>query len=98
MSESGLPFSGVTHFFVAASIEDWNSVLMIPFKSCYALDLIQGDHMAKTTDYMINALLTQGVSHVFIGLGRLNDNFMPALSETKGLRTVVAAYMADGYS
>ncbi len=60
--------------------------------------------MAKTTDYMINALLTQGVSHVFIGLGGLNDNFMPAFSETKGLMTVVAAfeggaaYMADGYS
>ncbi len=60
--------------------------------------------MAKTTDYIINALLEQGVSHVFIGLGGLNDNFMPALSETRGLKAVVAAfeggaaYMADGYS
>lgn len=60
--------------------------------------------MSKTTNYMIKALLDQGVSHVFIGLGGLNDNFMPPLSETKGLRTIVAAfeggaaYMADGYS
>lgn len=60
--------------------------------------------MARTTDYIINALVDQGVSHVFIGLGGLNDNFMPPLSETKGLRTIVAAfeggaaYMADGYS
>ncbi len=58
----------------------------------------------KTTDYMIKALRDQGVSHVFIGLGGLNDNFMPPLTETEGLRTVVAAfeggaaYMADGYS
>jgi acetolactate synthase-1/2/3 large subunit len=68
------------------------------------LDVVRGGSMVKTTDYMINALRDQGVSHVFIGLGGLNDNFMPPLSETKGLRTVVAAfeggaaYMADGYS
>jgi acetolactate synthase I/II/III large subunit len=60
--------------------------------------------MAKTTDYIINALREQGVSHAFVGLGGLNDNFMPHLSDTKGLKTVVelfeggAAYMADGYS
>lgn len=60
--------------------------------------------MARITDYMINALRDQGVSHIFIDLGGLNDNFMPPLTETDGLRTVVAAfeggaaYMADGYS
>ncbi len=60
--------------------------------------------MQRITDYMINALRDQGVSHVFIDLGGLNDNFMPPLTGTKGLRTVVAAfeggaaYMADGYS
>jgi acetolactate synthase I/II/III large subunit len=60
--------------------------------------------MMRITDYMINALRDQGVSHVFIDLGGLNDNFMPPLTGTKGLRTVVAAfeggaaYMADGYS
>jgi acetolactate synthase-1/2/3 large subunit len=60
--------------------------------------------MMKTTDYMIKALRDQGVSHVFIGLGGLNDNFMPPLTEIEGLRTVVAAFeggaafMADGYS
>ena len=58
----------------------------------------------RITDYMVNALCNQGVSHVFIDLGGLNDNFMPPLTSTKGLRTVVAAfeggaaYMADGYS
>jgi acetolactate synthase-1/2/3 large subunit len=44
------------------------------------------------------------VSHCFIDLGGLNDNFMPALTGTEGLRTIVAAfeggaaYMADGYA
>jgi acetolactate synthase-1/2/3 large subunit len=60
--------------------------------------------MMRITDYMVKALRDQGVSHVFIDLGGLNDNFMPPLTDTKGLRTVVAAfeggaaYMADGYS
>ena len=48
--------------------------------------------MSRTTNYMIKALCDQGVSHVFIGLGGLNDDFMPPLSETKGLRTIVAAF------
>lgn len=60
--------------------------------------------MVKIADYMIEALRDQGVSHIFIGLGGLNDNFMPPFSETEGLKTIVAAfeggaaYMADGYS
>ena len=55
-------------------------------------------------DYMISALRDQGVDHCFIDLGGLNDSFMPPLANTKGLRTIVAAfeggaaYMADGYS
>lgn len=55
-------------------------------------------------EYMIEALRAQGVDHCFIGLGGLNDSFMPPLTETPGLRTVVAAFeggaafMADGYS
>ena len=42
--------------------------------------------------------------HVFIDLGGLNDAFMPPLSETAGIRPIVAAfeggaaYMADGYA
>ena len=58
----------------------------------------------KVTDYIITALRDQGVSHCFVDLGGLNDNFMPPLTGTEGIRTVVAAfeggaaYMADGYA
>jgi acetolactate synthase I/II/III large subunit len=58
----------------------------------------------RVADYILSALRDQGVSHCFIDLGGLNDNFMPALTGTKGLRTIVAAfeggaaYMADGYA
>jgi acetolactate synthase I/II/III large subunit len=56
------------------------------------------------TEYILSALRQQGVDHCFIDLGGLNDNFMPPLTGTKGLRTIVAAfeggaaYMADGYA
>jgi len=58
----------------------------------------------KAADFILSALRDQGVSHCFIGLGGLNDNFMPALTGTEGLRTIVAAfeggaaYMADGHA
>jgi acetolactate synthase-1/2/3 large subunit len=58
----------------------------------------------KVADFILSALRDQGVSHCFIDLGGLNDNFMPALTGTEGLRTIVAAfeggaaYMADGYA
>ena len=58
----------------------------------------------RVADYMLAAIRDQGVTHCFVGIGALNDNFMPALSATKGLRTIVAAfeggaaYMADGYA
>jgi acetolactate synthase-1/2/3 large subunit len=58
----------------------------------------------RVADYILSALRDQGVDHCFIDLGGLNDNFMPALTGTKGLRTIVAAfeggaaYMADGYA
>jgi acetolactate synthase-1/2/3 large subunit len=58
----------------------------------------------RVADYILSALRDQGVEHCFIDLGGLNDNFMPALTGTKGLRTIVAAfeggaaYMADGYA
>jgi thiamine pyrophosphate-dependent acetolactate synthase large subunit-like protein len=54
--------------------------------------------------FFLSAIRDQGVSHCFIDLGGLNDHFMPALTGTKGLRTIVAAfeggaaYMADGYA
>ena len=58
----------------------------------------------RVTEYILSALRDQGVDHCFIDLGGLNDNFMPPLTGTKGLRTIVAAfeggaaYMADGYA
>jgi acetolactate synthase-1/2/3 large subunit len=58
----------------------------------------------RVADYIIAALRDQGVGHCFVDLGGLNDNFMPPLTETKGLKTIVAAfeggaaYMADGYA
>jgi thiamine pyrophosphate-dependent acetolactate synthase large subunit-like protein len=63
----------------------------------------RGDVM-RVADYMLAAIRDQGVTHCFVGIGALNDNFMPALSATKGVRTIVAAfeggaaYMADGYA
>jgi len=58
----------------------------------------------KVADFILSALRDQGVTHCFIDLGGLNDNFMPPLTGTEGLRAVVAAfeggaaYMADGYA
>ena len=58
----------------------------------------------RVAEYILAAIRDQGVSHCFVGLGGLNDTFMPALAGTEGLRTIVAAfeggaaYMADGYA
>jgi acetolactate synthase-1/2/3 large subunit len=58
----------------------------------------------QVAQYVLDALRAQSIDHVFIDLGGLNDTFMPALSETEGMHTVVAAfeggaaYMADGYA
>ncbi|MCX2929864.1 thiamine pyrophosphate-binding protein [Mycobacterium sp. CVI_P3] len=58
----------------------------------------------KVTDYLITSLRDQGVGHFFLDLGGLNDGFMPALTNTEGVRPIVAAfeggaaYMADGYA
>ena len=46
----------------------------------------------QVADFILSALCDQGVNHCFIGLGGLNDNFMPAMTGTKGLRTIVAAF------
>ena len=54
--------------------------------------------------YVVRALAAEGVDHVFMVPGGMNDPFMPAMTETEGLRAVVAAheagaaYMADGYA
>ncbi|QUR66085.1 thiamine pyrophosphate-binding protein [Mycobacterium spongiae] len=58
----------------------------------------------KVADYLISSLGEQGVGHIFLDLGGLNDAFMPALTGTSGVRPIVAAfeggaaYMADGYA
>ena len=58
----------------------------------------------RVAEYILAAIRDQGVSHCFVDLGGLNDNFMPGLTGTDGLRTIVAAfeggaaYMADGYA
>lgn len=54
--------------------------------------------------WILRALHDQGLTHVFMDPGGLNDGFMDPMTTTDGLRTVVAAfeggaaYMADGYA
>jgi acetolactate synthase-1/2/3 large subunit len=54
--------------------------------------------------YVVRSLAAEGVDHVFMVPGGMNDPFMPAMTETSGVRPVVAAheggaaYMADGYA
>jgi acetolactate synthase-1/2/3 large subunit len=58
----------------------------------------------NVAEFLITSLRDQGVQHVFMDPGGLNDAFMPPMTDTDGLRTVVAAfeggaaYMADGYA
>src|SRR5262245_49842094 len=58
----------------------------------------------RVADFILSAIRDEGVSHCFMDPGGLNDNFMPAMTGTKGLRTIVAAfeggaaYMADGFA
>lgn len=60
--------------------------------------------MAAGTDYILAALQSEGVDHLFMVPGGLVDPFLPALGRFPGIRPVVAAqeggaaYMADGYA
>ena len=53
--------------------------------------------------YIVQSLAAEGVDHVFMVPGGMNDPFMPAMT-AGGVRTIVAAheggaaYMADGYA
>ncbi len=53
---------------------------------------------------VVRSLAAEGVDHLFMVPGGLNDPFMPPMTGTDGVRTVVtaheagAAYMADGYA
>jgi acetolactate synthase I/II/III large subunit len=58
----------------------------------------------RATNYLVESLRAEGIGHVFCVPGGLIDPFLPALSGTEGVETVVAAheggagYMADGYA
>jgi acetolactate synthase-1/2/3 large subunit len=53
--------------------------------------------------YIVQSLVGEGVDHLFMVPGGMNDPFMPAMT-AEGVRTIVAAheggaaYMADGYA
>lgn len=59
---------------------------------------------APATDYVLGALASEGIDHVFMVPGGLIDPFLPAFGRISGLRPIVAAqeggaaYMADGYA
>ena len=59
--------------------------------------------IVNVAEYVLAAVRDQGVDHVFMDPGALNDSFMLPMTGTDGLRTIVAAfeggaaYMADGY-
>jgi len=56
------------------------------------------------TIYLLKALRSEGITHVFLVPGGLIDPFLPALAGTRGITPVVAAHeggaacMADGYA
>jgi acetolactate synthase-1/2/3 large subunit len=58
----------------------------------------------QTTEFLVEALRTEGITHLFTVPGGLLDPFLPTLSSTSGVAPVVAAheggatYMADGYA
>jgi acetolactate synthase-1/2/3 large subunit len=60
--------------------------------------------MPLGTDYILNALVREGLRHLFLVPGGLIDPFLPALARQPALHPVVAAHeggaaaMADGYA
>lgn len=58
----------------------------------------------KGTEFILHALHTEGINHVFMVPGGLIDPFLPAFEKTTGVKPIVAAmeagaaYMADGYA
>lgn len=58
----------------------------------------------NVASYIVRAMRDQGADHLFMCPGALNDPFMVPMTETEGVRTIVAAfeggaaYMADGYA
>ena len=60
--------------------------------------------MVLGTDYILDALVQEGLGHLFMVPGGLVDPFLPALTRQPRLKPVIAAheagavYMADGYA
>ncbi len=60
--------------------------------------------MAVGCDFVLNALVQEGLTHLFLVPGGLVDPFLPALARHPQLRAIVAAheagaaFMADGYA
>ena len=60
--------------------------------------------MPLGTDFILDALASEEIDHLFMVPGGLVDPFLPALGRQKALRPIVAAqeggaaYMADGYA
>ncbi len=60
--------------------------------------------MRLGTDFILNALASEGIDHLFMVPGGLVDPFLPALGRQKAVTPIVAAqeggaaYMADGYA
>jgi acetolactate synthase I/II/III large subunit len=60
--------------------------------------------MAAGTDFVLQALIREGLDHLFMVPGGLVDPFLPALARHADLKPIVAAheggaaYMADGYA
>jgi acetolactate synthase I/II/III large subunit len=58
----------------------------------------------QATEFVVEALKTEGITHLFAVPGGLLDPFLPTLSSTSGVTPVIAAheggatYMADGYA
>ncbi|MDL5051059.1 thiamine pyrophosphate-binding protein [Oscillatoria amoena NRMC-F 0135] len=58
----------------------------------------------KTTDYIVQAVKTEGITHIFMVPGGLIDPFLSAFDRVPGVAPIVAAhesgaaYMADGYA
>jgi acetolactate synthase-1/2/3 large subunit len=60
--------------------------------------------MSIGTDYILDAFIREGISHLFLVPGGLIDPFLPALGRFPAITPIVAAqeggaaYMADGYA
>src|SRR5207244_7153797 len=56
------------------------------------------------TDQLLDALVTEGLGHLFMVPGGLIDPFLPALTRQEKIKPIIAAheggavYMADGYA